>query len=157
MKPKTINDLLRACDKFEKMATGFDLTKVVNTYKPLLAAEVAAGIRSINRLVTTNKDAAKAQSLQSLDDIFGRVGETVNNLNAVDPRGSDIAVKNMLAVANSGTFYTSSYNAGIGYDPITRMGGGDSPAAHLNKIIEILKKFEGYVRYNEVIAPKTQE
>lgn len=156
MKPKTIKDLLRACDKFEKMATGFDLTKVINTYKPLLANEVAAGIRSINRLVTTNKDAAKAHSLEILDDVFGKIGVIVNNLNPTDPRGSDLAVKDMLAAANNGTFYTSGYNAGTGFDPTTRLGGNDSPAAHLYKLIEILKKFEGYVRYNEVVAPKPQ-
>lgn len=156
MKPKQINSLLQACANFEKMAE-WDLSKIVRTYKPQLANEVSAGINSINRLVTTNKDAAKAESLQVLDEVFGKIGDTVNRMDSVDTRGLDIGIRDIRAFVGSGSFYTSSYNAGVGFDPITRMGGADSPAAHLNNIIKIVEKLEGYLKYNNVIAPRKPE
>ena len=131
MKLKTTDNLLQACESFEKLAE-WDLSKVVKTFKPQLANEVAAGIRSINRLVTTNKDAAKADSLRSLDEVFGKIGEVVDRMDPIDTRGLDIGIRDIKAFIGSGTFYTNSYNAGTGFDPITRLGGADSPAAHLN-------------------------
>lgn len=157
MTSERIKKLLQACAAFEKKADSFNLSKVIKTYKPLLQYEYAAGIRSINRLVTTNKNAANARSLEVLDSAFGKIGIIADRLNPEDPRGTDIAIKDMTAAASSAAFYTHPYNAGTGYDPITHMGGNDSPAAHLSKIMEILKKFEVYVKYNEVIAPKPQE
>lgn len=156
MNSKKIHSLLQACENFSKLAE-WDLSKVVKTYKPQLMNEVAAGIRSINYLVTTNKDAAKATSLRVLDDTFGNIGEIVNRLDFNDTRGLDISLRDMRSIVGTGMFYTSSYNAGTGFDPITRLGGNDSPAAHLNNIWKIIEKMEGYFKYNTVIAPRKSE
>lgn len=153
MKPKSLTALLQACENFEKLAE-WDLSKIVNTYKPQLANEVAAGIRSINHLVTTNKDAAQSEAITSLDEFFGRIGVSVNNMNPADTRGLDICIKDILSAVGSASFYYSSYNAGVGFDPITRLGGNDSPGAHMNNIYNLAKKVEGYVKYNAVIAAK---
>lgn len=156
MKLKTINSLLQACENFNKLAE-WDLSKIVKTYKPQLANEVSAGINSINRLVTTNKEAANAASLQTLDELFGKIGDTVNRIDPVDTRGLDISLRDIRAFVGYGSFYTSSYNAGTGFDPITRLGGADSPAAHLNNILKLVEKLEGYLKYNAVITPRKPE
>lgn len=155
MKLKT-DKLLQACENFEKLAE-WDFSKIVRTYKPQLANEVSAGINSINRLVTTNKAAANAESLRTLDEIFGKIGETVNRIDSADMRGLDIGLRDIRSFIGSGSFYTSSYNAGVGFDPITRLGGADSPAAHLNNIFKLVEKLEGYLKYNSVITPRKPE
>lgn len=140
-----LDQLLKSAEAFEKLAA-FDFAAICKNLGTAIQAEVAGGIQAINRLVTTDKEAANSQGIQSLDDIFAKIGDSARGL---EPRGASISIRDMKAQIGNGTFYTSSFNAGTGYDPNTRKGGAYSPAAYLNRINAYVRKLEKYLAYYE--------
>jgi len=117
-------------------------TNIDNAIKNIgyaIQREVAGGINAINKLITSSKDAANSHGLMALDDAFGKIGDTARELNKDSINVSVKFFKNQIGNA---LFFTSSYNAGTGYDPITHKGGAQSPASYLNRINSLVSSLE---------------
>jgi hypothetical protein len=137
-----INKLYLKCAHFEKIA---DLTQTVNKFKTAIQAEVNGGINSINKLVTSNKEAANSAGISKLDQVFGEIGNEAAKLSA---EAFEINIKDILSICGKGIFYTLPQNAGMGYDPVTRIGGANSPASYLDRIYNHAKNLQKYVQSN---------
>jgi len=137
------DQILKTAELFEKLAQA-NFESLCKTYARSIANEVAGGIAAINKLVTTNKDAAKSRGIEALDSVFGKIADEARR---IAPDGIELSIRDLKAIIGSGTFYTSSFNAGTGYDVMTRQGGQYSPAAYLNRIQKLVLDLEKWADY----------
>lgn len=138
--------LLQKVDIFYKLATSPEMVKAVNNTKAAIQAEIFSGIKTLNWLVTHNPAAAKSTAIAGLDEIFGKLSEALYKLN-VD--NTESIIQNMQDILQKAMMFTSSINAGTGYDSLTESGGARSPAAACKRITTHLANLSNYLKQNE--------
>lgn len=129
--------LFEQCEAFEKLAQDKGILNLISGCKNGIAAEVASGIKKINALITTSKEAAESEAIQKLDDILGRINGTAQELTVESAKRVQASLQTIIGQA---LFFTSPQNAGMGYDPLTASGGGNSIQAVVNRINSYCQK-----------------
>lgn len=142
----SVEHLVKAAEAFEKIAGLPDFATICKNYGAAIQKEIAGGITSINRLITTNKKAANSHGIEVMDGVFGKLADITRELN---PETFEISLRDIKSNIGRASFYASSTNAGTGYDPMTHEGGAYSPAAYLNRITTWVDKLEKWYNYSK--------
>lgn len=138
-----MNKLLLACQKFRKLAAGNDLAAMVSATKNSCLAEIAGGIKAIDTLSAKEFDAAASKGIQALDEAFGKLASFFQTLTADNLESN---LRTAQGILSGAAFYTSPYNAGVGFDPTTRIGGPSSPAAYMDRVSASVKKLSDFLK-----------
>lgn len=128
---------------FEKVAD-FNFQKILTTYKSSIQKELANTIQSVNKLYAESNANGNSPGLESIDNICGELGTHLAYLN-ID--NASATLSDMKKILSRASFYTSRQNAGTGYEAITHKGGNNSPAASLQRVINLVNKLEEYSLY----------
>lgn len=133
-----LNILFKKIDNFEKLAA-FDFDNICKNYAEAIKSEVAACINVINKLVISNKKAAKSEGISNIDDALGKINAAASQI-APDFAGK--IINDIKSILGNITFYTLPSNAGTGFDPVTRIGGAWSAGAYIDRISDHVKNLE---------------
>lgn len=132
-----ISKLYDACCAFEKLA-GYNIQPALfNSCKIGILNELSAGIQTLSQLMRSDKDAASSEAFQRVDEIFGRMIPYAQGLTIENAPTNLSSLKELIGQA---LFYTSSSNAGVGYDPLTSKGGQTSIGAVVGRIFGLVQK-----------------
>lgn len=144
-----IDQIVKKAEAFEKLAA-VDFAGICKSYGAAIQRELAGGIAAINKLVTTNRQAAESHGIEVLDEMFGKIGDVARQL---EPSGIDLSIRDLRSLIGNASFYTNSFNAGTGFDPATRIGGATSPGAYLQRIKTLVDNLEKWSKQIKPEAP----